>query len=150
MNALLITTLHRDLAQYPFVQMFPGMEMKVIQARPSEKIVVVQIRAQPYCRSTLHRHEGFTFGLTTKGAWSHNPERFPYEPDSYVCEPVNELHRFHNGPAVTEAFYLIQGDVVHYDEEGREEIRRSSAGSTLSRYLENCEDAGLARPNVLS
>lgn len=143
-----ITTLHRRFDDHPFVTMFEGMEMRVVHVRPAEKLVVMQIRSQPLCRSTLHRHEGSTFGFTTRGAWGHEADRCLYEPNSYVWESVNELHRFHNGSDITEAYFVIFGDVVHYDDEGREVIRRSTAATTAARYLALCEEAGLHRPDL--
>ena len=145
---LIVTTLHADFDDFPFVEFYKGQEIKLVHARPEQNLSVVQIRAQPFIVGSLHRHMGPTFGFTTKGAWGHDLVEYPYHPNSYVCEP-NELHRFHNGPGVSEAYYINTGDHVTYDPEGREEIKRTTAAGFLKAYLEKCEEMRLPRPNVL-
>lgn len=151
MNALeklMVTTLHANFDQFPWVELYKGQEIKLVHARPEENLTVIQIRAQPGIIGGLHRHLGPTFGFTTRGAWGHDPVEFPYHPNSYVCEP-NELHRFHNGPNVSEAYYINTGIHEAYDPEGREVIRRTSAGDFLKTFLEKCEEQGKPRPNIL-
>ena len=147
---LLITTLHKKFDDHPWVSVYKGSgtESRLLHARPEQKMTVVQFRACPGARTGLHRHLGPVLGITTKGAWSHHPEEFPYQADSYVCEPT-ELHRFHNGPDLTEVFYINLGDTEWYDEEGREVIGRTNASIVVERYLQGCEEMGLPRPNVL-
>ena len=99
MNALeqlVVTTLHAKFEEFPWVSTIEGTEMRVVHARPAQKMHVVQFRAYPGARSGLHRHLGTVIGITTRGAWSHDPKDFLYKPDSYICEPT-ELHRFFNG-----------------------------------------------------
>lgn len=148
LTKLLVSTLHAKFDDYPWITFTPGLEVRLVHARPSQNLTVVQLRAQPGARSGLHRHLAPTFGFTTKGAWSHDPHDFAYQPNSYVCEP-NELHRFHNGPAVSEAYYINTGDSEQFDDEGREVISRRNAAQYLQNYLQQCEEAGLPRPNIL-
>lgn len=151
MNAagqLIITTLAANFDDFPWVELYKGIEIKLIHARPEENLSVVQIRAQPFTSGGWHRHAAHTFGFTTRGLWGHDPKEFHYAPNSYVCEP-NELHRFHNGPGVSEAYYINTGDNIRYDPEGREEVGRSNAADVLRIYLEKCEAAGLPRPNII-
>jgi 2,4'-dihydroxyacetophenone dioxygenase len=127
---LAVNTLHAEFEDFPWVVSADRMEMRVVHARKREKMMVVQFRAYPGARSGLHRHLGPVLGLTTKGAWSHDPKAFLYKPNSYICEP-NELHRFYNGPDITEAFYITHGDTEWFDDEGREVINRTRARPPL-------------------
>jgi quercetin dioxygenase-like cupin family protein len=148
-EALKISTLHTRYADFPWVPAEPGMEVRVIQVRPSDSLISIQFRAQPGARTGLHRHQGLVFGITTKGAWGHDPAKFPYLPGSYVCEPIGELHRFHNGPDISEVYYISIGYQENIDEVTGEPISRSNPAASLERYLARCEELGFARPNVL-
>jgi len=145
---LIINTLSANFDDVPWVELYKGQEIKLIHARVEENLSVVQIRAQPFTSGSWHRHLSPTFGFTTKGLWGHDPNEFHYAPNSYVCEP-NELHKFHNGPGVSEAYYINTGDNVRYDAEGKEEVGRSGAKEFLKLYMEKCEAMGLPRPNIL-
>lgn len=147
---LIVSTLHSSFDDHPWVEFNKGQEIKVVHVRPSENLIAMQLRAQPFVIGTPHKHVGFTFGFTTRGAWSHNPKTFPYKPNSYVCEPINELHRYCNGPEISETYFINIGEQQYYDDEGREVIRRSTPETLLAKYFQKCEEAGLPRPNVLA
>lgn len=149
LDKLIISTLCSNFDDVPWVEASPGMESKVVHARPADRLMVIQLRAQPGVRSGLHRHLGLTLGITSKGAWSHHPREFPYKVNSYICEAVNELHRFQNGPGVSEVYFVNIGDVEFFDDEGREMIGRYTAADQLKGYMAKCEELGLPRPNVL-
>ena len=144
-----ISTKHVLLEDYPWIVMTPGIESRVVQARPAEEMIVIQTRAHPGATSALHRHLGPVFGLTQQGAWGHHPTVFPFRPGSYICEPLNELHRFHNGPGISEMFFVYHGDVEIMDDSGCDVLARSNAATALAHYLQQCESLGLPRPNVL-
>ena len=146
--SLLIHTAHAIVDDLPWVPSRPGMEIRYIHCSASRRMSAVQIRAQPGATTGLHRHLGPVLGYTTKGAWSHDPRDYIYRPNSYICEP-NELHRFFNGPQVTEAIYISFGDTEFVDDEGREVVLRANAAAGLARYFQLCEEKGLPRPNVL-
>lgn len=148
-DPLCINTYHADTRDYPWVTMADGVENRLLQARIDENILVLMVRAHPGASSVLHRHLGPVFGLTLKGAWGHRPEQFPFLPGHYICEPVNEVHRFHNGPGVSEIFFVYHGDVEVLDESGTEVLARGNAATSLQHYLQQCEEQGFARPNVL-
>ncbi len=147
---LLVSTLYANFDDHPWAEINKGQEIKVVQLRPSENLIVLQLRAQPFVVGGLHKHVGFTFGFTTKGAWSHNPKEFPYLPNSFVCEPIDEFHRYCNGPGITETYFINIGEQLYYDDEGREIIRRSTAQSLHDKYMAKCEELGLPRPNVMN
>lgn len=144
-----ISTQHALLDDYPWIEMSPKIETRVLQARPDDHMIMIQTRAHPGAISMLHRHLGPVFGLTQKGAWGHHPSEFPFRPGSYICEPLHELHRFHNGPDISETFFVYHGDVEIMDDSGKEVLGRSNAATLLAHYFQQCESRGLPRPNVL-
>ena len=152
MNAaekLIVNTLHARFEDYPFVNLAPGIEIKLVHARLSQNLTVIQMRVQPFAKTGLHRHLAPQYGLTTMGAWGHDPHEFLYRPNSYICEPVGEIHRFHNGPDVSEAYFIRTGETESFDDKGQLTGRQNAEGF-LKIYLERCEAAGLRRPSILS
>jgi quercetin dioxygenase-like cupin family protein len=151
MKALTISTLHTTFDGLPWVRSgAPGIEFRIVQARPSESLIVTQFRAQPGAKSGLHRHTGLVLGITTRGAWGHHPERFPYQVGSYISEPTGEPHCFYNGPEVSEATYVEIGCQENLDPVSGEVVSRSDHQASLDKYLAACQALGLARPPVLS
>jgi 2,4'-dihydroxyacetophenone dioxygenase len=107
-------TLHIDAASQPYVEMEPGLEYRLLHVRASDQLVVTQIRAQPFAVSKLHRHLAPVFGLTQSGVWGHD-DQYLYRPGTYVYETPGVLHRFMNGPQVTEATFISLGDMEYVD-----------------------------------
>ncbi len=145
---LVVNTLHVDIEDLPWVETRPGMELRYIHSDASKGINVIQLRAQPWVKSELHRHLGFVFGITTRGAWGHDPKEFGYKPGSFICEP-NEVHAFFNGPEISEAFFISgPGGMVDYDDAGNEVVREQNSKDGMQWYLDQCEAKGLPRPNI--
>lgn len=142
-------TTHVDCDVIPWLAIAPGLEQRVLQVRPDENLIVTQSRYQPHFAHGLHRHLGPIHGFTLAGAWGHEEGVFPYYPGVYLYEPAGVIHRFFNGPEVSQAMFVNFGDIELLDPETREVVRRDNAASQLKRYLENCEAAGLDRPALL-
>lgn len=144
-----LKTMHISCDDVPYVEMEAGLEYRMLQARPCENLAVTQIRAQPYASSQLHRHVAPVLGYTTMGSWGHD-RSFEYGPGSYIYETPGVLHRFLNGPELTEALFISLGDMEYVDPETGEVIQSLSAETMVVAYLEGCEAAGRPRPNVLT
>jgi quercetin dioxygenase-like cupin family protein len=142
-------TLHVLDEDVPWVEARPGIEQRILHARPSAGFIVTQSRYQPGASAGRHRHVGPVFAMTKKGAWSHDPYNFPYVAGTYVYEPIGVIHQFFNGPQVSEATFVLQGDVEFFEDDSDKVKARETAAGLLKRYLERCEAAGLPRPNVL-
>jgi len=153
MNSLhnfLISTQHADLEDFPWIPMgAKGMEVRMLQVRPEDKLMVTHFRAAPGTRSTPHLHHGPTLGFTTKGAWGHHPTDFQYRPNSYISEPLREMHQFFNGPDTSEVYFVTLGDIEYFDDDAREVIMRIDPEMRLAQYYQKCEELGFKRPNVM-
>jgi len=115
---LIVNTLHKNIEDIPWMPAGPGMEYRHIHTDEVSGINVAQMRAQPFATTGFHRHEGMVLGLTTRGAWSHDPSDYCYKPGSFISEP-KEVHRFFNGPEVSEVYFIAgPGDMVPCDEDG--------------------------------
>lgn len=142
-------TLHIRDEDLPWVPSRPGIDQRILHARPSEGFIVTQSRYQPGAIAGRHRHVGPVFAMTKKGAWSHDPSNFAYVPGTYVYEPIGVIHQFFNGPQVSEATFVLQGDVEFFEDNSDEVKGRETPASVLKRYFERCEQAGVKRPNIL-
>jgi 2,4'-dihydroxyacetophenone dioxygenase len=148
-TAEVLKTLHIQVDDVPFVEVGPGLKMRVLQYRPEHSLLAEELEAAPGAESVLHRHLAPVLGWTTRGAWGHD-RTYAYRPESYIFETPGVVHQFLNGPDVTRALYIERGDTELVDPDTRETIEVSALSSRMRYYLESCEAAGLPRPNVLT
>lgn len=142
-------TLHVATEDLPWVETAPGFEMRVIHGRPEEGFVATQVRAQPDVQQGWHRHTSLGFGYTTRGAWGHD-FNYEYRPGTYIFETPGVVHRFLNGPGITEAFFITHSDTEFIDPETNEVLGRFTLADMVDGYLSRCEQLGLPRPNILT
>ena len=147
-SQLMQRTLHLSSADVPWVPLTDSTEIRVVHGRVSESFVVSQFRAAPGATTKLHRHCAPVFGFTTLGNWGHDT-RHLYRPGTYIYETPMVVHRFLNGPEVTEVYFVNHGDIETFDDRGREVVSRSTVADAIARYFAACESMGLPRPNVL-
>ena len=143
-------TLHVATDDLPWGTTAPGFETRMIHCNLEEGFSVNQIRVQPGVEQGWHRHEAPIFAYTTAGAWGHN-RKYEYRPGTYVFETPGVVHRFLNGPEVTEAFFISTGhaDAQFLDMTSGDVIRTVTQADLLEFYLHACEELGIPRPNVL-
>ena len=148
MDRELLKTLHVHSEDLPFIEFLPGYESRILHVRPSDKLVVTQVRAQPGSMSALHRHPSPVYGWTLDGSWGHDHE-YKYRPGTYIFETPSVIHRFVNGPSVTEAVFVSTGDLEFIDPETREVINVARPQELLDIYVAASEELGY-KPKVLS
>lgn len=141
-------TLEIDADTVPYVALEGGLEFRLLQVRPEERLVVSQVRAAPNAVSRLHRHRRAVYGYTTRGAWGHD-DTVPYRPGTYVYETPGVVHRFVNGGAETEAVFISHGDMEYLDPDTLQVADVITPEVMLEAYLSKCADAGLPRPGIL-
>jgi hypothetical protein len=74
--------------------------------------------------------------LGLHGSWGHDQEH-RYRPGTYIFETPTVIHRFVNGPSVTEAVFVSFGDLEFIDPETRSGQDRRAAGD--ARPLCRCQ-----------
>ena len=150
MAQALARTLHLATDQIPWVPAgIEGSEQRLIHSCPDEGFVVTQLRAQPGIASGLHRHHAGVLAYTLKGAWGHD-RRFEYTPGTYIFETPGVLHRFLNGPQVSEVLFINFSVIEMVDPSSKAVIATITPQDTANAYFEKCEELGISRPNVLA
>lgn len=144
----IVETLHVHSDDLPWVSLQEGMELRLLHVSVEDNFVVQHVRAQPGVRTELHRHSDPVFGFTLKGAWGHD-ESYSYVPGTYIYEMPGVVHRFLNGPEVSEAVFVVHGTIDILDAQG--EVTRSSipASALLDAYLDLCAKEGHPAPRLL-
>jgi quercetin dioxygenase-like cupin family protein len=143
-----INTLHIHSDELPWVKEGDST-YRLLQARESDNLVVTNFRTAPGTVSPIHRHLGPVLVYTIEGTWSHRPEVMDYRPGTYVCEPVEALHRYYGGPSTVECIGFNFGDNETFNAEG-EMIGRTTLKDKVARYFALCEEQGFGRPNLLT
>jgi 2,4'-dihydroxyacetophenone dioxygenase len=148
-----LTTLHVHADEVPWVSQ-PGLASgdirgRVLHAPEDGSFVVTQLQVGPGVLSGLHRHIGPTFAYTSKGSWGHDTT-YRYHPGTYVFETPGVVHRFHSGDeATTEVLFVNYATLEFIDSDSMEVIGSMTPFDIAQKYFEDCEAAGVPRPNIL-
>ena len=144
-------TLHLDTEELPYVTTGPGMEVRMIHARPEDDFFVTQLRAAPNCSSGLHKHafkKSGAAGYTLRGRWGHD-HQYLYRPGTYVFETPDVVHQFFNGPEETEVLFFGDFAVDFVDPETLDVKATITSKQFMKRYLDLCANMGVT-PNYLT
>ncbi|MFP6682783.1 MAG: 2,4'-dihydroxyacetophenone dioxygenase family protein [Gammaproteobacteria bacterium] len=142
---------HRSEDELPFVKFTEGVEFQLMQVDVDLGLWIVRTKFVPGTTIQRHRHTGMVFAYTTSGAWRYLEYPEINTPGSYLHEPAGSIHTLHaladtDGP--TDVFFAIYGANLNLDDDGNVESILD-AGVVLDLYLKECEETGLARPNVI-
>lgn len=141
-------TLHVHGGDLPYVPGGPGTEYRVLMARPDENIFAIQFRAQPYAKSSLHRHDTPVMGFTLSGRWGHD-EQYLYRPGTFIYETPGVIHQFLNGPGVTEVVFIGDPNLDFIDPETLEASGQLTCADLTKVYAQKCKEMGV-EPSFLS
>ncbi|MFP6780660.1 MAG: 2,4'-dihydroxyacetophenone dioxygenase family protein [Gammaproteobacteria bacterium] len=142
---------HRSEEDLPFVKFTDGVVFQLMQADIDLGLWIVRTKFDPGTTIQRHRHTGTVFAYTTAGAWRYLEYPEINRPGSYLYEPAGSIHTLHalvdtDGP--TDVFFAIYGANLNLDDGGNVESV-TDAGAVRDTYLQECEAAGLARPNII-
>jgi quercetin dioxygenase-like cupin family protein len=136
-------TLHIHGDDLPFINISPGQEARILMARPEERIYAIHLRAEPFCKSALHKHHTPVMGYTLKGAWGHD-DRLLYTPGTFIFETPTVVHRFINGPDWTEAVFIGDPNLDFVDPKTLEVTGHFDGVDMIASYIKTCEGRGIA------
>ena len=136
-------TLHIHAGDLPFIPIAPGQEARVLMARPEENIYAIQLRAEPFCRSALHKHHTPVLAFTTAGIWGHD-EQYLYRPGTFIFETPSVIHQFINGPEWTEAVFIGDPNLDMVDPETLETTGSFNGVAMINDYIRKCEGRGIS------
>jgi hypothetical protein len=123
-------------------------EMRVLQFREDEGLLVAHLRSAAGVVSPLHRHLAPALTYTLAGTWSHRPDVMDYGPGTYEYEPTGSVHRYYGGPATVERITISFGGTERIDDEGQV-AGQSTLESIVDHYYRLCESQRLPRPAIL-
>ena len=136
-------TLHIHADDLPFIEVSHGQEARVLMARPEENIYAIHLRAEPFCKSPLHKHHTPVFGFTLKGMWGHD-EQYLYRPGTFIFETPTVVHQFINGPEWTEAVFIGDPNLDFVDPDTLEVTGSFDGVDMMKSYIRKCEGRGIA------
>lgn len=136
----------------PWIEVWPGIELKVLRVLESEGLWVVRNRFQPGTSIEQHRHTGDVHGFTISGSWCYAEYGVDYPAGTYIHEPAGSVHTLtvparHTEPA--DVLFVMRGANLVLGPSG--EVTRVDDGpTTLAFYRMMCESRGLPPPPVLT
>ena len=126
-------------------------ELRLLQARPEDKMWVLHGRMPAGLRAGRHRHTGPVLGFTMNGSWRYLEHEFVNRAGSYLYEPAGSEHTLcvpDENEAPTEALFVMYGEVLYLDDDD-EVAYVSNVQTNLDLYYQACESAGLPRPTAI-
>lgn len=137
---------------FPWAQLGPDIQLKVLQVRESEGLWVIRNRFNPGVQVARHRHTGQVYASTFAGRWGYKENDFFNTAGSYLFEPANSVHTLYtpdDNTEVTDVLFVIYGANLNLDDDGNIESVTDGA-SVLQGYYQALEAQGVDRPNVLT
>jgi 2,4'-dihydroxyacetophenone dioxygenase len=138
--------------ELPWVEVWPGIQLKVLRVVESERIWVVRNRFAPGTSIEKHRHTGDVHGFTVSGSWRYAEYGIDYPAGTYIYEPAGSVHTLTVPASEKEAadvVFVMRGENLVLGDDG--EVTRVDDGpTTLAYYRMVCESLGLPPPPVLT
>ena len=136
----------------PWIEVWPGIELKVLRVVESQGIWVVRNRFAPGTSIETHRHTGEVHAFTISGSWCYAEYGIDYPAGTYLHEPASSIHTLTVPASHDEAadvIFVMQGANLVLGESG-DVIRVDDGPTTLAFYRMMCESLGLPPPPVLT
>jgi len=138
--------------ELPWIEVWPGVELKVLRVVASEGLWVVRNRFAPGASIETHRHTGDVHGFTISGSWCYAEYGIDYPAGTYIYEPANSVHTLtvperHQESA--DVLFVMRGANLVLGP-GGEVTRVDDGPTTLAFYRMMCEARGLPPPPVLT
>jgi len=142
------SAVHIGADELPFVDIGDGSKLKVIMVEAARELWIIENVFMAGYEVQRHKHTGPVYAYTTSGAWQYKEYPDVNRAGSFLYEPADSVHTLEIVEDDTHVWFQIYGANLNLDAD--DEVESVSDGtSTLATYLRLCEQAGLARPNVL-
>ena len=142
------SAVHIGAEELPFVDIGDGSKLKVIMVEAARELWIIENVFMAGYEVQRHKHTGPVYAYTTSGAWQYKEYPDVNSAGSFLYEPADSVHTLEIVEDDTHVWFQIYGLNLNLDADGQVESV-SDGTSTLATYLRLCEQAGLARPNVL-
>ncbi len=143
--------LHRNDENLPWVSDTPGYSFKLAHVDLDSGLWVVRTRLEPGTALQTHRHTGNVLGFTIAGKWHYREYQHEYRRGSHIFEPANSVHTLEappDGEEPADIWFAVWGANLLLDDDGEITAVRDAA-AVLHSYMQLCEQAGVARPDVI-
>lgn len=113
------TTRVVETRDIPFVEMSPGIELKMLRVGGESGVYTLMTRFAPGTVLPRHRHFGPVHAYTIEGRWYYKEYDWVAEAGSFIYEPANSVHTLavpadNSGPTLVlftiEAGMVLLGD----------------------------------------
>ena len=143
------TAVHIGADELPFVDIGDGSKLKLLQAKVTEGLWIVENIFQNGYEVPTHKHTGPVWGYTVSGAWKYKEYDYVNRAGSFLYEPAGSVHTLTCIEDDTKVWFQIYGANLNLDADGNVESI-TDAGAILEAYYLLCEAEGLPRPAVLT
>lgn len=135
----------------PWVELWDGIEMKMLRRGESTGVYTLMNRFAPGVEIPKHRHVGAVHGYTLQGRWGYREYDWIAQAGAYVFEPSGSVHTLYspsdsNEPAVV--LFVIEEALILLDDNDQEFMRQDS--ETIDQMYRDCLAArGIAYPEAV-
>lgn len=136
----------------PWIEVWPGIELKVLRVVEREGLWVVRNRFAPGTTIETHRHTGDVHAFTISGSWRYAEYGVDYTAGTYLYEPAHSLHTLTvpgDAASPADVLFVMRGANLVLGPNG-EVVRVDDGPTTLAFYRMMCESRGLPMPPVLT
>lgn len=137
------------VAELPWAELAPGIEMKVLRTGAGTDRYTLLNRFAPGTVLPRHYHHGEVHAWTIQGSWGYQEYDWIADAGDYIYEPAGSIHTLcvpedAAEPAVVQ--FVMQHGLDFLDDDG-EVFHVETAESITEMYLACLDGAGIARPD---
>ncbi len=133
----------------PWVELYEGIEMKMLRRGEGTGIYTVMNRFAPGIELPKHRHVGAVHGYTIEGRWGYREYAWIADKGGYVFEPSGSVHTLYVPDDATDAavvVFVIEQALILMDE-NEEEFMTQDADTIDEMYRACLAARGIDYPD---
>ncbi|MCX2745435.1 2,4'-dihydroxyacetophenone dioxygenase family protein [Mangrovivirga sp. M17] len=136
----------------PFIEVGPGMKLKLLMVDLANGLWVTRILFEPGAEVNKHYHTGPVLAFTVSGEWYY--KEYPKDRNkrgSFLYEPAHSLHTLTvpvTNKEVTEVCFSVVGSNLNVDENDEVESV-TDANSVLEAYKQLCGEQKISSDKLL-
>lgn len=137
---------------FPWAEMMPGIEIKVLRASTNPECYTLIARFAPGTTLPRHRHFGEVHAFTISGAWRYLDYDWIATAGSAVYEPPGSTHTLNvpeDGTEPAVVMFVVYGGMILFDDDDNFFMIDDAAGM-VERYVGVLESKGEKVPEIAS
>lgn len=136
-------------SEVPWIQVAPGIEIKVLRKGEGTGMYTMLARFRPGTRLPTHRHFGQVHVYTIEGIWGYAEYDWRASTGDYVYEPTGAVHSLvipEDAPGPTTLFMVIESGMMLMDDSG-DMLAIEDSASLDGYYRAALDAAGIPYPD---